>query len=170
MGVYCGLAPVSIALNLVFKPDKINTPRNRSGLQQLAGFQQPGAVGLQALFQFGCRHHLDLFCGQVNNRKMFRFTVFGLVLVLSGCGGEKIAQPRLTTAARLAHAETQLAKPPVPRTYTIQGNQIQVVELPVADTSGFVDQQRCFIYRDVEFKTSSISCESRPEVVISTSN
>ena len=49
MGVYCGLAPVSIALNLVFKPDKINTPRNRSGLQQLAGFQQPGAVGLQAL-------------------------------------------------------------------------------------------------------------------------
>lgn len=67
-------------------------------------------------------------------------------------------------------AEAQLAKPPVSRTYTIQGNQIQVVELPVADTSGFVDQQRCFIYRDAEFKTSSISCESRPEVVIKDSN
>ena len=70
----------------------------------------------------------------------------------------------------MAHAESQLVKPPVPRTYTIQGNQLQVIEVPVADSSGFVDQQRCFIYRDAEFKTSSISCESRPEVVISNSN
>ena len=94
-------------------------------------------------------------------------------LAIMGCKGEAVdaaATSKARNDKRVAKAEVALGKTPVPRTYTIQGNQLQVIEVPVADTSGFVDQQRCFIYRDAEFKTSSISCESRPEVVIKDSN
>ena len=105
---------------------------------------------------------------------MLRFWLLAAPLFLVGCPStppaDLAAASKANKERRMLKAEAQLAKPPVPRTYTIQGNQIQVVELPVADTSGFVDQQRCFIYRDAEFKTSSISCESRPEVVIKDSN
>ena len=101
---------------------------------------------------------------------MLKIIALGFVFLLSGCFGEVGQAPRLTQAARLAHADVELAKPPVPRVYAIQGNQLQVIDVPVRDTSGFVDQQRCFVYRDAEFKTTSLSCESRPDVVVSTSN
>ena len=90
---------------------------------------------------------------------------------LAGCPSnppvDTAAASRANKERRLAKAETVLSKSPVPRTYTIEGNQLQVVEVPVADTFGFVELRRCFIYRDQEFKQASMSCEQQPGVLIS---
>ena len=44
-----------------------------------------------------------------------------------------------------------------PKTIMVNGNQIVVVDVPSTGGEWF-DAQRCYIYRDVEFKTSSITC------------
>jgi hypothetical protein len=38
--------------------------------------------------------------------------------------------------------------------------------VPVADSGHFVDLQRCFIFRDLEFKQSTMSCGQQPDVVL----
>jgi len=93
-----------------------------------------------------------------------------VVVALAGCG----EPPAPTTAARKASrqekADKALSTTPVPRSYRFDGNELKVIEVPVKDGSGFVDTQRCFVWRDQEFKTASISCESRPEIALSDSN
>ncbi len=91
-------------------------------------------------------------------------------LLLAGCADSDIdtaAARKAITEKRQARADAALSKPPVPRTYVVQGNQLQVLDVPVADTSGFVDTQRCFIWRDQEFKQATMSCGQQPEVLIS---
>lgn len=89
--------------------------------------------------------------------------------LLAGCADDDIntaAARKAHTEKRQAKAEAALSKTPVPRTYSLQGNQLQVVEVPVADSSGFVDIQRCFIWRDQEFKQATMSCGQQPDVLI----
>lgn len=81
--------------------------------------------------------------------------------LLAGCADDDIntaAARKVHTEKRQAKAEAALSKTPVPRTYSLQGNQLQVVEVPVADGFGFVEMQRCFIFRDQEFKQATMSC------------
>lgn len=61
-------------------------------------------------------------------------------------------------AKRLQASEVQLSKTPIPRTYRYTDGELRVLQVPVPDGSGFVEQQQCFVWRDLEFKTSSISC------------
>ena len=81
-----------------------------------------------------------------------------LTLALIGCTQE---QPKANALKRerIEAAKAIAEKPPQPRTYMIQGNQLVVVEVASADR-GFVDMQKCYIWRDQEYKTSSISCPS----------
>ena len=90
--------------------------------------------------------------------------------LLAGCADDDIntaAARKAHTEKRQAKAEAALSKTPVPRTYSIQGNQLQVLDIPVADSSGFVETQRCMVWRDAEFKTATMSCPQQAEVLIS---
>jgi hypothetical protein len=94
-------------------------------------------------------------------------------LLLAGCTDSDIdtaAARKAHTEKRQAKAEAALSKTPVPRTYNMGTDQMKVVELPVADSSGFVDVKRCVVYRDLEFKQVAMSCEPQPEVLVSTQN
>lgn len=94
---------------------------------------------------------------------MFKLWPIVIPLLLAGCPNnppvDTAAASKANKERRLAKADAVLNTPPVPRTYIVQGNQIQVVEIPVADTFGFVEMRRCFIFRDHEFKQSTMSCE-----------
>ena len=90
-----------------------------------------------------------------------------LSIALTACSNDsaKTAQAgQDRRATRIAKAEERLSATPVPRTYTIQGNQLVVLDVPTRTTSGFVDSQRCFVWRDQEFKTATISCPQPPEI------
>ena len=89
---------------------------------------------------------------------------------LAGCGDPAPSAASARAAQRQERAEKALSTTPVPRSYRIDGNELKVIEVPVKDGSGFVDSNRCYIWRDQEFKTASISCESRPEIALSDSN
>lgn len=92
-----------------------------------------------------------------------KFWLVAILFLLAGCPSNPPVDTAAATKAnkerRLLKAETVLSKTPVPRTYIVQGNQLQVVEVPVADTFGFVELRRCFVFRDLEFKQASMSCE-----------
>lgn len=95
-------------------------------------------------------------------RTLLAVTLAALLLV--GCADDAPPVARKTPADRKAKADAALAKTPVPRTYTMNGNQLLVIDVPVADSSGFVESQRCFVYRDAEFKTSTMSCPQPPAI------
>lgn len=91
----------------------------------------------------------------------------GLLLaaaLLGGCEGES-AKPRVAIRKeRIQAAEERLARTPQPRTYRYAEGELKVLQVPVADGLGFVEQQQCFVWRDLELKTASISCSLPPEV------
>jgi len=83
------------------------------------------------------------------------------LLTLAGCSDNATrAAPKDQKAERMAKAGLTLQVNPSPRTYTVQGNQMLVLDVPSADATGFVEYQTCYIWRDAEFKTSSIHCPS----------
>lgn len=86
--------------------------------------------------------------------------------LLGGCGAssDQVAKPRATKKDRAEAAEQQLAKTPLPRTYRYADAELRVLQVPVPDGFGFVEQQQCFVWRDLEFKTSTISCSVPPDV------
>lgn len=101
---------------------------------------------------------------------MHKIWLIAVAALLAGCADDDIntaAARKAHTEKRQAKAEAALSKTPVPRTYPVGQNQLQVVDVPVADSSGFVDIQRCFIFRDQEFKQSTMSCGQQPDVLIS---
>ena len=90
-----------------------------------------------------------------------------LVLALAGCGEVADQKARPSKQDRIAATEAKLSKTPEPRTYTIDGNQLKVIDVPVKDSTGHADIQRCFVWRDNEYKTASISCGQMPEIILS---
>lgn len=96
---------------------------------------------------------------------MLKFWSVVIVMLLAGCDGSPKVANR-TPAERAARAEEKLSVPPVPRTYAVGDNQLVVVDVPVSDSEHFVDRQRCFIFRDTEFKQSTMSCGQQPDVVL----
>lgn len=83
------------------------------------------------------------------------------VVLLAACSSEP-DKPRRTAVQRTEAVEAALAKTPVPRTYRLDAGELRVVEVPVRVGTKFADLQRCFIFRDFEFKSTSISCEAAP--------
>lgn len=100
--------------------------------------------------------------------KSFLLIAVFVPLVLAGCGrSEPGHPPKLSKKQRAEAAETALSKNPEVRTYRLDGNELKSIEVPVKDASGFVDSQRCFVWRDQEFKTATISCGQQPEILLS---
>lgn len=92
-----------------------------------------------------------------------------LAALAAGCddGRAQADVRKQRQAERQEAAEAALARTPEARTYRFDGNELKVIETPVRDATGYVDVQRCFVWRDQEFKTAAISCGQQPEVLLS---
>lgn len=90
-----------------------------------------------------------------------------ILLALAACSDAPAGKPHKTRQDRQAAAEAALSKTPVPRSYRFDGNELKVIEVPVKDSAGFVDLTRCYVWRDAEFRTSSLSCGVQPDVILS---
>ena len=61
-------------------------------------------------------------------------------------------------AARVKAAELASIQPPRQRIHHMPTGDMVVIDVPVVLYSGFADVQRCFIWRDTEFKTAAMQC------------
>lgn len=87
--------------------------------------------------------------------------VFGLAVALGGCSGRVEQAP--TPRKSHADVERELSAAPERRTITIDGNQLLVIDVPqrIAGTD-WLEFQRCFIWRDAEYRSATLSCPHEP--------
>lgn len=92
--------------------------------------------------------------------------VFGSIcaaLLLAGCSQRDPAADRIARSAkRIEKAKSRLESPLEYRAKAVGPHELLIVEVPVMNDTGFVDTQRCFIWRDGQNKTSSMTCSDRP--------
>jgi hypothetical protein len=50
-----------------------------------------------------------------------------------------------------------------PREYLISSNSLLVLRIPI-DNDGFLEYQRCYVWRDHEFKSATMHCDQSPEM------
>lgn len=96
-----------------------------------------------------------------------RLLALALALLLASCSDpvadKKYRDARL--AKRGEAADVILSKTPEPRSYRFDGNELKIIDVPIKDGGGYIDNQRCFVWRDVEFKTASLSCAQMPDLI-----
>lgn len=63
--------------------------------------------------------------------------------------------------AQSAVADAQVKAAPAARTYDVNGHQLVVVDVLSKDSYNLIESQKCFIWRDSEFKTASIACPAQ---------
>lgn len=84
-----------------------------------------------------------------------------LVCTLSACGPSKKEQEDVARWREESEAVAAMVKAPVePRIVQVGEHQLVVVEVPFSEF-GLLNQQRCFVWRDAEYKTASLSCEDQ---------
>ena len=90
-----------------------------------------------------------------------RYLLILLVFLLAGClpetSDEKQARLKRRADNKLA-AEAFLKQSPLVQSHSIGGNQIMLVDVPTKNDVGSSVMQRCIIWRDIELKTSNITC------------
>jgi hypothetical protein len=90
-----------------------------------------------------------------------RFGPLLVLVALAGCGQSEAPSPKATREAREARvkkAQEAAAQPPRVQRHAVAGGELLVLEVPVALPYGLVDMQHCFIWRDAEFRSASMTC------------
>jgi hypothetical protein len=96
----------------------------------------------------------------------YRIILIAAALAVAGCSNASGDKPVKTRQQRMAETEAMLNKGPSTRTHKVDGGELRVIETPVSEFPGIVETQRCFVWRDTEFKTASISCPQPPGGVV----
>lgn len=81
-----------------------------------------------------------------------------LTVSLAGCFSEPSKPSAGVRAERKAAAAAEVAKTPIPRVYRYTDGELRILDVPTASKNGFLESNRCFIWRDMELKTASLSC------------
>lgn len=82
---------------------------------------------------------------------------------LAGCSGDRHKNTRHARERAAKELATHLEKGPTKRRYAVDGSELLVLDVPVA-SMGLPEVQRCFVWRDGENRTSTISCARLPEM------
>jgi hypothetical protein len=84
---------------------------------------------------------------------------------LVACGRDSEKSQIDHTAERLkseARAKAKAAAPITPRTVQVGQHQVLVIDVPSVELGIFIENQRCYVWRDAEFRVSSMSCPHQP--------
>ena len=82
-----------------------------------------------------------------------------LIFALAACSNDPEPVVKVNRIqSRLRAADDKISKTPLPISYPVKGNELMVMEIPVKNSLGFVDTHRCFVWRDKEFKNTTMSC------------
>jgi hypothetical protein len=90
--------------------------------------------------------------------------LLALPFVLASCSGDDPAARKQLLqerqAKREAKAQQVIERGPGVYTHQVERNQLLVLDVPVSE-DGFVERQKCFVWRDAEYKSATMTCPSR---------
>ena len=92
---------------------------------------------------------------------MLKYLLIALLLV--GCSDKPKPDRAARKQERIEAAKVIVKRTPQPKTYRIDGHQLIMVELPESDDQGYIEAHKCFIWRDAEYKTATMSCPNAQE-------
>jgi hypothetical protein len=92
---------------------------------------------------------------------MRAFALVAICLV-AGCSDQS-TDHALKKMSRREKLEQAASKPPTRSVYTFEDGQLVVLDI-TSVTGGFLDSQRCYVWRDRQFQTSSLQCPSQGEM------
>ena len=90
-----------------------------------------------------------------------------IVLVLQGCSDAPADVPRRSKEERRQDAIRLAQQPPSQTSHRLRSGELIVLDVPVVVAPGVADVQKCFVFRDAEYQSSSISCPSDATGVVS---
>ena len=61
-----------------------------------------------------------------------------------------------------ARAKAKVSAPITPRTLQVGPHEVLVIDVPSVEFGTLVENQRCYVWRDAEFRVSSMSCPHQP--------
>jgi hypothetical protein len=95
-------------------------------------------------------------------------TLMLAALVLAGCNKQAAEKPATDALAQRKEAvKLQISRGPEQRAYKAGAGELVVLDIPAEGPAGlFVETQRCYIWRDAEYRTATLSCPHQPEVSI----
>jgi hypothetical protein len=77
------------------------------------------------------------------------------------------AQPTQRKPDFRAVAEAAVQRGPVAKATAVAGGEILELQIPRIGTSGFLEVQRCYVWRDAEFRTAALNCGGETELRLS---
>lgn len=79
--------------------------------------------------------------------------------VFAACDSKPTTQEsKQQRATRVANIAVTVNKPLMPRVLQAGAHELVVLDVPSAQGTTLVERQRCYVWRDAEFKTATISC------------
>lgn len=69
------------------------------------------------------------------------------------------------TVAHATSVEALVDKTPIPRRLKIDGHDLLVIDIPSKNPAGFVESQRCYVWRDTQFNTATMTCPHEADYV-----
>ena len=88
---------------------------------------------------------------------------------LVACDRDSEKRQVARTAERLKseeRAKATVAAPITPRTLQVGQHQVLVIDVPSVQFGTFIENQRCYVWRDAEFRVSSMSCPHQPAMAL----
>lgn len=88
-----------------------------------------------------------------------RFSIALLILAaLSGCGESRQPASKVSQEQRSKTHADRSREPPGIVVHKTETGDMVVMTVPTGGTAKLLDVQRCFIWRDLEFKSTAMSC------------
>ena len=84
-----------------------------------------------------------------------RLLWFAVILLAAGCSDSPQEKPRVQ---RKVDAQALADQPPKRKTYQFEEGQLVVLDIATVGPRGVADSQKCFLWRDAEFRTASLQC------------
>lgn len=83
-----------------------------------------------------------------------------LCILLAACTDREPVKAKPSRAERIQQAKMLAQQPPKQVVHHMASGELIVMEVSTTDPYGFAEIQRCFVWRDAEFKTVSMQCPS----------
>lgn len=84
-----------------------------------------------------------------------------LLLALAACSDSE----RPVAHARAKNIAPAFTQEPVVQRYKIDGNDLLVIDIPSKNPAGFAESQRCFVWRDTQFNSATMTCPHEADYI-----
>jgi hypothetical protein len=94
---------------------------------------------------------------------LLRILIIVMLALLAGCERADALAPKERMADRVQRSQEFAAQSPKVTHHATSAGELIVIEVPIALPHGLTDTQHCYVWRDTELRSASMTCPSEFE-------